>query len=71
MGVSRSASVVLAYLLQHSTPALSLKQAMTMVRARRGHVLPNRAFLKLLAEKEKENGFDTYDECFAELYPRG
>lgn len=70
MGVSRSASVVIAYVMRMY--GCSLQQAIAMVRSRRPQVLPNRGFLKQLSDYEKElrpEQPSTYDDCVKVLYP--
>ncbi len=51
-GVSRSATVVLAWLIQRQQ--LSLYEAFSFLRSRRKFVYPNRGFWKLLMSLEKE-----------------
>jgi atypical dual specificity phosphatase len=71
MGVSRSASLVIAYAMR--AYQCSLLHAIAMVRARRQQVLPNKGFLVQLARLEhrlrpEEPG--TLRDCLEVLYPR-
>jgi hypothetical protein len=52
MGVSRSASVVLAFLIRHRT--MSLVDALALVRARRFVAYPNKGFLRSLRAFESQ-----------------
>ena len=53
-GISRSATVVVAYLMHSHT--WSLARAMRYVKSRRGIIKPNQGFLALLASLEKDGG---------------
>lgn len=51
MGVSRSATVLIAYLMQHD--GLSHQEAFQLVKSRRGCVQPNKGFTRQLNELEQ------------------
>jgi protein-tyrosine phosphatase len=60
-GISRSTSIVLAYLMKHEK--MALKEAFILVKTQRKGVSPNKGFVKQLLRFEKELfGSNSVDE---------
>lgn len=63
-GISRSATLVIAYIMKYYT--LNLKDTFLYVRRRRNQICPNKKFMKYLIDYEFKlfgNNSLTYDEC--------
>lgn len=54
-GVSRSAAIVIAYLMSNSTPPTPYKEALDYLKAKRPYVHPNHNFVQELIQYEKDN----------------
>lgn len=73
LGVSRSATILIAYIMRSYNT--TLHNAIAMVRSRRQQILPNKGFLKQLGRFEErllkvDEDKSTYRQCYAELYPQ-
>ena len=68
-GVSRSATIVIAYIMKYYN--LDLKTVFLLVRKRRNRICPNKKFMEYLLEYElslfKKNSL-THDECIQLFY---